>query len=552
MTFHKSWSQGNSASQNCALRQDSGLFPLSNIIKRFIVASKYIQETNNPFWFVENKKRAIVAMSRLFFLLAIVQLLVASSKVSAQTFAERVHKAYQQKVKDEAFDQVSARKGGKGMTLNGSGGKGMGAGKGMMMMMKSRKTPSPSPISTISLFPTPTTLSPSSSPLSPTDLPTFSPTLSQTTFIPTASLVPTTTAFPTESTLFPTPGKSKKGMMMMSSKMGKGMSKGKMMGKGGGKKSKKTPEPTFTPFPTNSPAPTFINEGCIPTVGPCISTADDLANTFESLTAGDVVALCGSGKNIEVDRALRLDTDGATLCCGSADCFLLGTGNDAILHVSGDSVTIANVTFLNGASSASGGNVAVTGGGSISIISSSFRNGVTERSGGNLFVRTSGSVLIDGTSFVTGTAGDVGGGLAIEQASAVVIVDSIFIGNVATEGGGFATTYKGSRGRPGQAVTIDGSFFLGNAADVGGGLLASDLGHLPELVIMNTEFSGNTATSAAGAGAIVDFLDNLELTLKNNNGNGNVGVVLCTDFLTAASQSSDSPICIATTEDFSG
>jgi hypothetical protein len=485
---------------------------------------------------VENEQRVIVTMNtlQLVLLLAIMQLSVLTTKVEGQTFAERVHKAYKQKVNDESAEQVSARKGGKGMTLKGVSGKGMEVGKGMMI--KSKKTPIPTPTPTRTALPTATTTAPS-------ELPTALPN----TFLPTS--FPTPTLFPTASTVFPTTSKSKKGMMMMgSSKIGKGKSKGGMMGKSGKKKS---PEPTFTPFPTESPAPTSINEGCIPTVGPCISTADDLAYTFDGLTAGSVVALCGSGKNIEVNEALVLDTNDATLCCGSSDCLLLGTGNDAILLVSGDSVTIANVTFLNGASSGSGGNVAVTGGGSISIISSSFRNGVTERSGGNLYVDTSGTVYIESSSFVTGTAGDVGGGLAIERASAVVISSSIFIGNVATEGGGFATT-KSSHGRTGQSVTIDRSFFLGNAAEVGGGLLTSELGQLPELVILNTEFSGNTATSAGGAAAIVDFLDNLNLTLTNNDGSGNVGVVLCTDFLTAASQSANSPTCIATTENFSG
>ena len=466
-------------------------------------------------------------MSRLFILLSIFQVILLPFNVSAQTFAERVQKAYKQKVDAAATNQISARKGGKGSVFSGKGGKGTGSGKGMM----SRKSSSPSP-STISPRPTEAPIT-----AEPTQIPSKTPTSG-----PTDTSKPTESAFPTPDTLTPTKGKGKGGMM------GGGSGKGGMMGKGGmkSKKSKKTFQPTVSVAPTPTPPPTILNEGCIPTVGPCIDNVDDLANTLDFLSDGDVVALCGNGNNIVVDRALELNADAATLCCGSENCLFLGTGNDAILRVFGNSVTIANVTFINGASTSNGGNVAVTGGGSIRIINSSFRNGVTERSGGNLYVRTSGSVSIENSYFATGAASDFGGGVAIASASMVSIIASLFLGNVATDGGGLSLT-KDSHGSTGQVALIQDSIFLGNAAEVGGGFWASELGQLPALNILNSEFSGNTASVAAGAGAIVDSLDNLDLTLMSNMGSRNIGAEICEDFIAA---DSDIITCITANETF--
>lgn len=332
----------------------------------------------------------------------------------------------------------------------------------------------------------------------------------------------------------------------------------------GRKKKKKTLPPTLSPAPTSftfSPAPTFMETGtfgptpstnarCTPTVGPCISTESALIAALKMLTSGNTVALCGgNGATITTKAALVIDAAETRLCCAGSSCVVKSTGNDSNLVVAGDSVTIQDITFMDGESARNGGNVEIIGAGNHRIIGSSFRNGISDMSGGNLFINTPGTVTVEGSSFIDGTANIGGGGLAVQGASAITVLTSEFMGNMAPQGGAYYST-RGSDVSTGQMITIANSEFIGNSGDIGGALLVSELGDMPTLSILNTEFTENTAMIDAGVGAIGEYLDNLKLVLQNTRGRDNVGGPLCNGFAIFESMEAE-PKCIEIAEDYS-
>jgi len=104
----------------------------------------------------------------------------------------------------------------------------------------------------------------------------------------------------------------------------------------------------------------------------------------------------------------------------------------------------------------------------------------------------------------------------------------------------------------GMMITIEGSRFFGNSGAVGGGFMVSLLGIMPSLAIMNTEFSDNSSDFNGAVGAIADFLDNLELDLSGNYGDGNIADApqFCNDFAAVDNPNVDEPTCIDVDEDF--
>ena len=480
---------------------------------------------------------------------------------------------------------------GKGMTSGDVGGSGKGMGKMMMA-----KTPSVSPKTaepsagtiiptvaatttlgpTTTFEPTVTTLEPSSSPTISTEEPTSAPTSDPTVF---PTFEPTIDTFlPTTQATF-SPSRSGKGMMMGKKDMnGKGMMMGKngmmMMGKKGmgmgkmkGMKmgmAKKTDSPSASPVPTflptlDAPSPVAspttrppVNPDCVPTIGNCIATAAELLTAFVQLDNDDVVSLCGR-TTITTSSTLELQANRATICCETTGCRLESDGSDSILSVTGDSVTIANLTFLNGISDTNGGNVGIFGGGSHIVVDSTFQFGAADRSGGNLYVESTGSIRIENSVFSDGIAAVNGGGVSIRQASTVTIIGSTFTANAAGEGGGLSST-RDDPAADGQVILIDDTTFDGNAAEVGGAIAVTSLGQNPTLMIMNSVFTDNFANTTAGIGAIIEFLDNLEFTLEGNTASGNFGgsdpATMCDGFLAVTDVTADVPLCIDGNENF--
>jgi hypothetical protein len=317
-----------------------------------------------------------------------------------------------------------------------------------------------------------------------------------------------------------------------------------------------TPVGTSTPVPidTPAPAPTRPPNPCNPTTGPCVSTIANLNQVLSTATTGSVVALCGNRTALTTSSAVQINTDQTTLCCASRGCIMRSQGTNPNLIVNAASVTIQDIEFLNGKSGdVGGGNVRVVGGGNHRIIDSTFRNGQSNKLGGNLYVETDGNLEIRGSSFIDGrVVNGTGGGLSVNYATSISIANSNFIGNEALDGGGFYSLGEDSifqRG-DGQVIVIRNSAFKANsAARLGGGFVVSALGDIPSLEILNTEFSQNTAVSAAAAGAIVEFLTDMDLVLSNNFGTGNVDSSnLCDGFGTA--ESSTQPVCLSVDENY--
>jgi hypothetical protein len=229
---------------------------------------------------------------------------------------------------------------------------------------------------------------------------------------------------------------------------------------------------------------------------------------------------------------------------------LEASGTDRVLVINADAVTLQDLTIMGGTSDANGGNVIITGSGIHRIINTTISGGQAGGDGGNIYVETDATVRVEGSTIVNGTAADRGGGLAIVGAGAVEIVETDFIGNMAPNGAGLYSQALDAQDA-GQLSVIDSSRFIGNSATsgVGGGVLFTELGLLPSISIIATEFTDNSATEAGAAGAIISFLNNTELTLESNTGSNNAGVS-CNGILAVESATSTDPICLEVTDNF--
>jgi len=255
------------------------------------------------------------------------------------------------------------------------------------------------------------------------------------------------------------------------------------------------------------------------------------------------VAVCGSS-TLDTNNAILVEQPGMTICCETSQCTLRNIGTDNTLDAFGAGLTLQDLTFLDGQAEVFfGGNVAIDAGGDHFILGCTFQNGSASEIGGNLFVQTTGTLTVLESSFVGGQAGEAGGGLYVLNAQAVTVRNSDFTNNSAPggTGGGFFSVLE-SASSPGQDITFDGTTFSGNSASIGGGFFVTQLGQLPTLNIINTSFSSNTGKDAAGAGAIAESLDNLQLTLTDSTATGNVAGV-CTDLL-GFFDSSTEPVCV--------
>ena len=132
----------------------------------------------------------------------------------------------------------------------------------------------------------------------------------------------------------------------------------------------------------------------------------------------------------------------------------------------------------------------------------------------------------------------------MQNARTVTLRDSLFQSNSAVggTGGGFFSVLQNSSDF-GQVIVIDNTDFTANTAAIGGGFFVTQLGTLPRLSILNSDFSGNIGTDAAGAGAVAVGLDDLKLVISGGSGTGNLAPI-CPDIL-GFFQNSTQPFCVA-------
>lgn len=223
-----------------------------------------------------------------------------------------------------------------------------------------------------------------------------------------------------------------------------------------------------------------------------------------------------------------------------------------ILESTGVNVELKDLIFRDGSNAGGdGGNVFIRGfGDPHRVVGCRFENGQSQR-GGNLYVQTTGTLVVRDSVFVNGSAATIGGGLAVNRSVDVRILRSTFSENSAgEEGGGFYTTRLDQTGNTGQAISIEESSFEANAASVGGGYAISELGAMPELSILNTQFNDNTATELGGAGAFVEFLEGLTISFQSNSGSGNNDKSgTCPDFF-VIDGGTGMTMCVAVGENF--
>lgn len=315
---------------------------------------------------------------------------------------------------------------------------------------------------------------------------------------------------------------------------------------------------SMDPAPTLSPAEP---DSCSPTTGTCVSTFSELQSIASNAEINDVIALCGG--TITTEEAILIEQSGTTLCCSddaTEDCVMTSRGVDRNLVVAGDSFTLKDVKFFNrqspvGVSSlpidgnAGGGNVVIDGEGVHTIQNCEFHNGAVEEFGygGNLFVKTPSSVFIKNTIFANGTA-SFGAGVAVWGAVEFVCNECEFLDNNFGSGA-FSGNLETEDRNPGQAIVYENSRFIGNEGEYGGGFLASGIGSMPKLSVLDCVFEGNTAGLDGGAGTVFPDTDIIDLRLTDNSGENNEAIGGdCEDF--AVFLSTGEAECYSLTEDF--
>ena len=273
-------------------------------------------------------------------------------------------------------------------------------------------------------------------------------------------------------------------------------------------------------------------------MGPCVSTFDELLIAFADVTANDVIALCGDISTLS-EPVVRADN--LTICCEdhSQPCSLTAVGNHRNLVTEGASIRLQGITFRDGApldnsdidSSICGANVVIDAGhlvidgaGACTIENCKFLNGSCPgfKYGGNLFIRSlTGSVRLERSDFWNGHA-DFGGG-ALVNASLVEVTDCVFANNSGT-----ALVTVSSRSGPFDPsldLQVESSAFYDNFGSRGGGILASGIGKLPKLSVVNCLFERNVASDNGGVmEALFPETKNVDVTLLDNSGEDNVSL----------------------------
>ena len=254
---------------------------------------------------------------------------------------------------------------------------------------------------------------------------------------------------------------------------------------------------------------------CISTNGPCISTTGQLMRLLFTMAPNQTVALCGNS-TLSTTIPIVLRQANTTICySGTPDepCKLQSTGTSEILIITGAHSTLRGITFENGRSDGSGGNVVIDAVGSHNIIDCTFNNGTASRYGGNLFVQNSDLLLISGSVFSGGYAPFGGGGMTIVNTTFLKTRSTVYVNNsagnssLAVTGGGGVFVSHDLHTRAGHAsVYIQTTTFTNNTAvsGFGGGfLLTTNNGRMPSLMIEKSTFIGNGAQMSGGAGAVI-------------------------------------------------
>jgi hypothetical protein len=242
------------------------------------------------------------------------------------------------------------------------------------------------------------------------------------------------------------------------------------------------------------------------------STVHIPAGTYnESLTVSKTLTLTGVSSGTTTIQAVTgqrvitvtsgndLRLENLTVTGGQAP----GQGGGGIVIISG-SLTLANCHIVNNSANYGGGVYQAGDGGRVDVINSRIELNTTSNHGGGLFVN--GSAALTNAQILSNTANWHGGGLHVQNGRADLI-GGVFSGNRAVNGNGGAVNLNGS-------ITISGTQIVSNTASNGGGLQQWNTG--PTVVITNTRFERNVASSIGGGAAISGTLIISSSTLATN------------------------------------
>lgn len=285
-------------------------------------------------------------------------------------------------------------------------------------------------------------------------------------------------------------------------------------------------------------------------------------------TGGIVTFSCGTA-TISVASEIPVAKD--TTIDGGGKITLSGGGKSRVLHitsawnVSTPLLTVQNLAFQDGYTTAGGGAI-FEDGGSLTVIDSTFTNNKAavvgqDVAGGAINGLGIGTLIIVGSTFTSNSASN--GGAVGTQDENVTVVNSTFASNSATGNGGnpgnggdggglsydgahislafcgdtftgnkanaaggavFRVGYNDQGGNP-SVVTIDRSTFDGNSVDAQNGNAAGLYLENVQLAITNTTISNNTGHYGGGLWAgQSDILDMQNVTIANNTASGGGGI----------------------------
>ncbi|HCR72258.1 MAG TPA: hypothetical protein DIW23_12495, partial [Anaerolineae bacterium] len=207
---------------------------------------------------------------------------------------------------------------------------------------------------------------------------------------------------------------------------------------------------------------------------------------FSSSLSGQTIRLQST---LTIDKSITIDasslTEKITL---SGDSDNDNDGDILILNILANRVvTIRNVEFMKGYSSANLSAGAIQNLGDLSVYNSEFHFNSGEQGGA---IRNSGGLYVENSTFTNNTAQD-GGAILNNYDAEAEIRNSVFSNN--STNGENATA--GAIGNVGTIV-IDNSEFTNNSAPVGGGAFVNAIG---TATISNSTFSGNSTDGIGGA-----------------------------------------------------
>ena len=237
------------------------------------------------------------------------------------------------------------------------------------------------------------------------------------------------------------------------------------------------------------------------------STLPNITGTLTITGAGQNITL--SGNNISQVQAFEVGGEAVVAVNSLTIADFNGANNSAITN--GGTLTVTNSTFSGNSTDFEGG--AIYNGGMLTVTNSTFSGNSTAgelEGGGAIF--NEGTLTVTNSTFSGNSTGHEGGAIYSSFYGPLTVTDSTFSGNYATgefgEGGAmFLAPYSG------DTYVVMNSTFSGNTASAGqgGGIYLLE----GALTVADSTFAGNSASTGGGGAVYNATYDSAILTLTN-------------------------------------